>query len=259
MSIPSRGVALLLTASLAACTSFAQPPPGWDMEHEFTAAAILERAVAAGRPADAPPAAEMRDLMGSLEVVRHDVTPPARSTALLLWTRDGRWSLEQRRTGHPAVKYLNDGGRIVEVRDGRVIRRDVPPWEVPVERFLRHLFLLRFFRDGPGGPAEIEEAVARPEGGHAVRIAKEDPAGRTWVLSLDAATLEPIAVREWIERADGGVGAVDTFFDDYQVDARGNRVPRTMRSWTGGKLVQEIQVRDLSWNRGLREVDFRVP
>src|SRR5690606_33794134 len=126
-------------------------------------------------------------------------------------------------------------------------------------RFLRHIFLLEFFREGAGERAEIEETVERPDGGHTLRIRKYDAMGRKWLLSLDAKTLEPTAVREWVEAEDGAFVALDTFVDGWRPDPFGHRVPQVLRSYVGGELVQELVVNDVSWNRGLREADFAVP
>ncbi len=252
-----RPLLLLVLASSPACTFFAQPPPGWSRDLAFTADAVLDKAIE--EQGEEEMAQQATDLMASVDVRRHDVRPPSEVSHILLWKRPNSWSVETRRPGEPAVKVIGHGTHGVEVVDGAVTRRDVPVTQVPVDRFLRHLFLLKFFREGAGERAEIEETVERDDGGHTLRIHKYDAMGRKWLLSLDAKTLEPIAVREWVETEEGEFAPIDTFVDGWSPDRFGHRVPRVLRSYAGGELVQELEVKDLAWNRGLREEDFRAP
>lgn len=248
---------VLMLVSFPACTFFAQPPPGWSRDIEFTADAILDKAIE--EQGEEKAAQQATDLMASVTVRRHDVQPTVELSHILLWQVPNSWSVETRQPGQPSVKVIGRGSRGVEVIDGVVTRRDVSVTEVPVDRFLRHVFLLKFFRGGAGEPAEIEETVVREDGGQTIRIHKFDGMGRKWLLSLDAKTFEPIAVREWIEVSEEEFAPLDTFVDGWIPDQFGNRVPRLLRSYVGGELVQELEVKDLSWNRGLREADFKVP
>jgi len=250
---------LLLLPVLAGspgCRSFAEPPPGW--EGEFSARSVLERALFGpdGERAEQP---EVIDLMASIELVRHDTEPAFRSSGILLWKKPGFWSLERYGPGADAARFVSDGRRSAEIRDGQIVRRAVSATEVGVDRLLRHLFLLEYFKDGPGAKAWIEETVRNQEGGYYLRIAKEDELGHLWVLSLDAETLLPVALREWFSSADGEYRALDTRFQEVQRDARGTPVPRLMLSYVNGRLYQELRIRDLAWNRGLRPIDFQVP
>lgn len=253
-----RLILLVGSTALVSCTFYAQPPPGWDvMEREFTAEAVLkdalEQSVAEGDPVE-----HAQDLMASVSVVPHgaDVPEGTKLDCIVLWRKPDFWSLEQHGGGHD-VKFVGRGAEGVEIDGGKVTRTDVLMDEILVDRFLRHLFLLRYFKDGAGEPAWIDETVKRPDG-YALRIAKFDVHGRKWVLSLDAQTLEPIAVREWVRLPDDTAGALDTFFDSFATDELGNRVPKQMRSYSNGELVQEMTLKDLAWNRGLRDVDFKV-
>jgi len=247
----------LVFATFSGCAFFAQPPPGWSREIPFTARAVLDEAIekhGAGKAAR-----EANDLIASIAVTRHDGGAPVDLSHILLWRRPNTWSVETRQPGQEPVKVIGTGSSGTEIRAGAVTRRDVPVTEVPVDRFLRHIFLLKFFREGAGEAAEIEGTVAREDGGHTLNIRKFDAMGRKWLLSLDAETFEPGSVREWIETAEGGFVALDTIVDGWMPDRFGHLVPRSMRSFAEGELVQEIEVRDLSWNRGLRDVDFAVP
>ncbi len=251
-----RPILLLGVTALVSCTFYAQPPPGWNLvEHEFTADAVLERALEES-VAEGDPVEDAQDLMASVSVVPHGEGAGTKLDYVVLWRKPDFWSVEQHGGGRD-LKYVGRGAQGVEVTDGNVTRTDVSMDEVLVDRFLRHLFLLRYFKDGAGEPSWIDETVKRPDG-YALRIAKFDVNGRKWILSLDAETLVPIAVREWIRLPDDSAGVLDTFFETFATDELGNRVPKLMRSYANGTLVQEITLRDLAWNRGLRDADFRV-
>ena len=241
------------------CRSFAEPPPGW--KGEFSARHALELAL--GVPAENSPERserpEVLDLMASIALVRHDTEPAHRTASILLWKRPGLWSLEQAGPGTEASKFLFDGRRSAELRGGKVVRREVTATEVGVDRLLRHLFLLEYFKDGPGGQAWIEETVPNQEGGYYLRIVKDDESGHRSVLSLDAETFQPVALREWFSSDDDQYRAMDTQFKEVMRDSRGTPVPRLMLSYVNGRLYQELRIRDLAWNRGLRPVDFQVP
>lgn len=253
---PHRGLAasLVVIALTTGCRSFDEPPPGW--EGEYSAEAALTRAVEkSGGEGD--PLQEATDLMASITMERPDRKIPL--AYVVLWKKPDKWSIELSGTGKDRIKFVGDGRRRVEIKNGSVVRDDVKMGEVGVDRLLRYLFLLRFFRDGAGSEAEIVENVPRADGGHNVRIEKIDVHGRKWVLSLDAESLKPMALREWAELEDGRYGPLDTYFSEWVQDAKGNRVPRVLLTYSSGKLLQTMRIRDLQWNRGLRDVDFQVP
>ncbi|MFH0946073.1 MAG: hypothetical protein V2A76_12810 [Planctomycetota bacterium] len=253
---------LPLLALVSGCRSFPDPPPGW--EGEFSAEHALELALGLTEdgeeekePRPAPP--ELVDLMASISVVRHDSEPPARMSSIILWKKPGLWSVEQDGPGKETVKFVCDGSRAAEIREGKVVRRGVRSGEVGVDLLLRHLFLLNYFLEGPGGRAWIDETIRNEDGGYYLRIAKDDEVGHRWVLSLDAESLEPVALREWFSSSDGRFRPLDTRFFDLTRDSRGNLIPRKMLSYVNGTLFQEMQIRDLAWNRGLKPIDFQVP
>ena len=253
-----------LLALLSGCRSFPDPPPGW--KGEFSAEHALERALGIADEEEEEGAEpkqqaqpDLVDLMASIQIVRHDSDPPARLSSIVLWKKPGMWSVEQDGPGKETVKFVCDGNRAAEVRAGKIVRRGVHSSEVGVDRLLRHLFLLNYFLEGPGEKAWIDETVRNKDGGYYLRIAKDDETGHRWVLSLDAETFEPVALREWFSSGGGSYRALDTRFFNLVRDARGNLIPRKMLSYVNGALFQEMQIRDLAWNRGLRPVDFQLP
>ncbi|MBI4881935.1 MAG: hypothetical protein HY812_20100 [Planctomycetes bacterium] len=259
MRVSSPHVLLLLVVSLAACRSFVEPPPGF--EGEFSAEAVLERILQPPAEGASEPLAlaDIKDFRASLEITRHDVAPPARRSVIVLWMAPGLWSVEQAQGGAGAVKHVFDGRRFAAIERGKERAPEVLQADLGIDRLFERLFFARFFREGSGAPAVIADAVECADGGWSLVLAKEDGAGRTLELAVDAATLKPLAMREPVDLPDGGAAYLETYLEELTRDESGNLIPRRMQSSVDGRLVQEVRVTNLSWNRGLREIDFAIP
>ncbi len=250
---------LLLAVALAACRSFAEPPPGF--EGEFTAEAVLDRILEPPAGAVSAPLAfdDIKDFRAALEITCHDQTPPARRSVIVLWMRPGLWSVEEAQGGARGVKHVCDGRRFFALEQGQERVPEVTRADLGIDSLIKHLLFAYFFLEGSGPAAEIVDAAERPGGGCSLILAKEDGAGRTLELAVDAATLKPLALREAFETQDGDTAYLETYLEELTRDEGGILVPRRLRSLADGRLIREVRVASLSWNRGLREIDFAVP
>lgn len=250
--------AALFAATFVGCHVFPDPPNGW--EGDFNPEAVLDK-VSAKLGLDATKEDEAKDFSATATVTHFEGEKPIEAGYSVRWKSPDRWSLEKA-IGGQRVKRVFDGKTCTELTNGKVTKADLPPGEDGVDHLFRHLYATRYFREGRGSAPEIDEVFQLKEGGQAVRIGKFSPDGHRLVLSIDAKTLLPLAMREWVpvgpadqERFD----AVDTFFSDYRADSRGILVPRTLRSWVGGKMIQEMKVADARWNTGITDAEFTTP
>lgn len=241
--------ALVLLASTAGCRVFPQPPPGWDPELPFRAEAVLRRAVEKGYGLD--PDARIEDLVVTFSV------EPAEGAArryALLWKRPDLWRLDV--LDEPGRRFVGRGGVGVEFRGGEIVRRGVSIRELPVDRVLRHLFWADFFLRGAGKPAEISDVVRRPEGGFSLLIEKFDAAGRRFVVALDAGSLAPLSLREWIEDGRGGFVPVETRIAETFRSRLGVEAPRRLEVKVAGRPDRVLTIEDVDADIGLSAEDF---
>ncbi len=251
-------LAAVVAVLCGACHLFPDPPEGW--EGDFNPEAILDKV---NTKLGVDPAKDERgdDFVASATVTHFGGEKPVEAGYAVRWKSPDRWSLEKT-IGGQRVKRVFDGKTCVELTNGKVTKTGVPPGEDGVEHLFRHLYAVRFFRTGAGSEPEIEEIIKRKEGGEAVRLRKFSNDGHRLILSIDSKTLLPIAMREWVPVGpvdDEKFDAIDTFFENYQPDSRGTLVPRTLRSWAGGKMIQEMRVSDARWNTGVSDAEFTTP
>lgn len=244
-----------LAVAASGCYVFPDPPPGW--EGSYLPETVLDRAIEAKVPGSAAPDSAA-DLTATVGITRFEAAGPVALESRVLWRKPAQWAVENRDAAG-VVRLVGDGQQGVEVRGGAVVRRDVTMAEAGADRLLRSLYAVRFFRDGAGDPALIDDTVKRDDGGFSIRLSKWDDRGRKWVLFLDSKSLAPVQLREWVSTAPDEFLPVDTFFREFGVDRRGNPIPRTLQSYVGGKLIQEVRVVDVGWDQGLADGAFKVP
>lgn len=247
--------AVLVTLASVGCHTFPDPPQGWD--GEFNPEAVLDK-VGAKLGLDPKQPETATDFVAAVTVLHHEAEKPVEAAYAVRWKQPDRWSLEKTIAGQ-RVKRVFDGKSVTEIVNGKVTKTNVPPSEDGVDHFFRSLYAVRFFRQGVGDAPEIDEVIHRKEGGEAVRIGKFGPDGRRNVLSIDAQTLLPLALREWVQTGPDRFDAIDTVFSDFRPDSRGTLVPRLLLSYAGGKPLQEMKVTDARWNVGLTDDEFTVP
>lgn len=265
---------LLLPAVWVGCYVFPNPPPDW--QGDFTARNVLARAeVAMGPQADRPepdaapdpdapdlfnpkptPPPPPQDLIASVTIVR----PQAGELSMLVkWRRGGDWSVDMTEKSGEAVRYLRSGLAAVEIRKGQVVRKDVPLDEIGIRHFLRCLFAVPYFQSGPGSEPEIVESLELGDGAHVINLRKFDERGLKWILSIESSTARPARLQEWMFVSEEAGRARDTYFREFATDRRGHLYPKRLVTYDGKTEIQDMQIRDLDWDQGLRDADFALP
>lgn len=258
---------LCCLVGMTSCVKFPDPPPDWP-GGDFIIPVMLERA--RGAPVEPDEGEDgvfvptrisyslrdTKDFIASLSVTKPESDGDTAKSMSVKWRRGGEWAIES--TGPDGVvRYVGKGGLGFEVKDGQVIREGVTAEEVGIERLLRSLFILDFFESSTGTSSSVERVEERSDGGYAILLSKWDDAGMKWTLYLDSVTCTPMRVREWIWVSEDEARPLDTFLSDFGPDREGHLVPRVLRTYSGQALVQETRIRDVDWNQGLSEKDFR--
>jgi len=248
---------LFLTGSLVAlltfgCQTFPDPPPGWT--GDFTTETVLARAVEVAGAAD--PGLVADDYIADIEMDRPAASDESVSF-VALWKKPGYWRIDRTLPDGESSRLVFDGTTCAEMTGEEVVRRDRALEEIG-ERLIRLLFVLNYFAFGPGQPAEIVAVVEGP-GGTEIVLAKTDPRQQVWLLALDAESLEPIRMQERVPDGAGGSVAVNTFFEEFGPSELGGRQPRLMRTFAGDVLLEQMRVKRIRWNQGLRSQDFAIP
>lgn len=246
-------VAILM---LAACTTYYDPPKGW--QGPYTASEVLNQALEKAKSKIDP--MEQADDLTVFATIRlnYDIDP-IDARYVVKWKRPGSFSIEV--TGGPlkGKKLVSDGTRCVEYTDGKVSRADVPLDDTGIAHFMNRLFVLHYFRTGSGGATELKENTRGPKGETWIRLSKVNVKGRPCYLMLDGTSLEPRLMQTFIPFADGKDRAIDTYFDDYRDDPRAGRVPFVWKSYDGNKLMEELRIHSLAWNTGVDPRTFNLP
>lgn len=243
--------ALCLLAS--GCTSYPDAPEGY--RGLFSPEEVLNRAVAAGGGND-DPMQDAEDLSIAVKV-KHGDAPE--TSYRILWKKPGRWSIEITDGEHRGQRMVFDGERVAELKGAQVVRDHVPPEEVSVDRILRYLFALQFFRAGPGTRPMLEDSTHGPNGDPWIVLTKFDPSDRKVTLMLDVKTLKPMLVREWIPWTDGSLRPLDTYLSGHQQDARGGLLPTVTKTFSGTTEQEEMRIGTPAWNSRIPDSTFQIP
>lgn len=261
MSSRTRLVRTLISCALAlatasSCTSYYDPPEGW--EGPYTAPEVLNRALEkANSRIDPMEGAEDLTVTATIKL-QHDIDP-VECGYVVKWKRPDRFSIEVVDGALKGERIVSDGTTIAALKDGKVVRRDVSKQDTAISRFMNRLFVLHYFRRGSGSEPEMRENTKGPKGEPWIRIAKQDEAGFVNYLMLEATSLEPKLMQWLAPFEDGSQHTIDTWFGDIREDSRAGRIPHTWRSYEGNKLREELRIKGLSWNRGLSDSEFVVP
>lgn len=248
--------AILCGASFSACTNYYDPPEGW--EGPYTAPEVLNKALEkANSRIDPMEGAEDLTVTATIKL-QHDIDP-IECGYVVKWKRPNQFSIEVVDGPLQGDKIVCDGSAIVALKGGVVVKRDVPKQDTAITRFMNRLFVLHYFRSGPGSEPEMRENTKGPKAEPWIRIGKQDDSGFVNYLMLDAKSLEPKMLQWLAPYEDGSQHTIDTWFADIREDSRAGRIPHTWRSYEGNKLREELRIKGLSWNRGLSAAEFQVP
>lgn len=252
---------------VTACVKFPDPPPDWP-GGDFIIPVMMDRARGAPiKPSEDDESVftptrvsyslrDTKDFIASLSVTRPEGDREGNKSMTVKWRRGGDWAVESSGLDGQ-VRYVGNGGLGYEVLAGKIVRDGVTAEEVGIERLLRSLFVLDYFESTTGTPTSVEKVEERSDGGYAILLSKWDDEGMKWTLYLDSVTCKPLRVREWVLVSETEGRPLDTFFSDFGPDREGHLVPRVLRTYSGQSLVQETRIRDVDWNQGLTEKDFR--